>query len=96
MRILSVPLLVSLLCAGSAVHAQTRQFNPQCGLLGSFAQHREHYQHCKTTEQVRNTNVVPSQSAKKCGPQVSREIGGAVRSSTSGLSNSGTSIGGIL
>jgi hypothetical protein len=96
MRILSIPLLVSLLCAGSAAHAQTRQFNLNCGLLGSFAQHREHYQHCKTTEPSRITNVVPSQSPKKCGPQVSRELSGAARSSSSGLGNSAPSIGGLL
>src|SRR5688572_30536879 len=76
MRFLATPLLVVLLCAGSAAQAQTRQFNPHCGLLGSFAQHREHYQHCKTTEQLRNTNVVPRQSADKCGPKVSRGISG--------------------
>lgn len=96
MRILSVALLVSLLCAGSTAHAQTRQFNPHCGLLGSFAQHRQHYQHCKTTEPLRITNVAPIQSPKKCGPQVSRELGGAARSSSSRLGNSATPIGGLL
>jgi hypothetical protein len=91
-----VPLV--LLLASDMAQAQTRQFNPNCGLLGSFAQYRAHNQHCKTTEQVRKTNIVPNTvRGEKCGPTLRGGlVGGIVGSTTTGINAGAGKIGGVL
>jgi|SRR5687767_3800951 hypothetical protein len=90
-----VPLV--LLLASATAQPQTRQFNPNCGLLGSFAQHRAHNQHCKTTEQVLKTNIVPSTALGKCGPTLRGGlVGGTVRGTAAGVADSAGKIGGFL
>ena len=90
-----VPLV--LLLASDMAQAQTRQFNPNCGLLGSFAQYRAHNQHCKTTELVRKTNIVPNTAHGKCGPALRGGLaGGIVGSATTGINAGASKIGGVL
>jgi hypothetical protein len=90
-----VPLV--LLLASDTAQPQTRQFNPNCGLLGSFAQYRAHNQHCKTTEQVPKTNIVPSTALGKCGPTSHGGLfGGIAGSATTGFNASTGKIGGAL
>jgi hypothetical protein len=89
--------LLALLLISDTAQSQTRQFNPNCGLLGNFAQYRAHNQHCKTTEKVR-TNVVPRTTVPdKCAPTLSRIGRGIGESGTTGLGGgAGQTIGGVL
>jgi hypothetical protein len=85
-------LLPLLLLNSDPGQSQTRKFNPNCGLLGSFAQYRQHNQHCKTLD-VPQIKRVKRTAVNKCDPAASKGLGGGAAAGLGGaVGNAGNGV----
>jgi hypothetical protein len=85
-------LLSGFLLVSGTAQTQANNFNPNCGLLGSLAQYREHYMGCKANH-IAQSRKLQKTSVQNCAPKASKEdIAG---SATQGLSAGTKAVSGV-